>query len=90
MESFALRPQWQTFSEPARKDVLLKLADQLELSNKFARIRAARAVLYIAQGCWLEVQSDAEQQHWTRTNVFLLYQCGIFHAFLELLNFEIE
>nr|CAG4649973.1 EOG090X01YQ [Sida crystallina] len=90
MDVFGLRPQWQTFTDPLRKNVLLKLADQLELSNKSARMKAARAILYIAQGCWGEVQSDAEQQHWTRNNVFLLYKCGIFHAFLELLNYEIE
>lgn len=90
MEFFGLRPQWQTFSDALRKNVLLKLADHLELSNKAARMKAARAILYIAQGCWSEVQSDSEQQHWMRSNVFLLYKCGIFHTFMELLNYEIE
>nr|CAG4644598.1 EOG090X01YQ [Leptodora kindtii] len=90
MDQFGLRAQWQTFSEQLRKNVLLKLADQLELSNKAARMKAARAILYIAQGCWNEVQSDAEQQHWAKNNVVLLYKAGIFHTFLELLNYEIE
>ena len=90
MELFNIRPHWQTFSEATRKTVLLKLAEQLELSNKAARMKAARAILYIAQGCWGEVQSDAEQQHWSRNNVLLLYKMGIFHTFIELLNFEIE
>ncbi len=53
-------------------------------------MKATRAILYIAQGCWGEVQSDAEQQHWSRNNILLLYKMGIFHTFLELLNFEIE
>jgi len=90
MEVFEVRPHWQTFSEPTRKNILLKLAEQLELSNKVSRMRAARAVLYIAQGCWGEVQSDAEQQHWTRNNCTLLFKSGIFHSFLELLNYEID
>jgi len=90
MEVFEVRPHWQTFSESTRKTILLKLAEQLELSNKVSRMRAARVVLYIAQGCWGEVQSDAEQQHWTRNNCILLYKTGIFHSFLELLNYEID
>lgn len=90
MELFQVRPYWQGMSNDTRKGVLLKLAEQLELSNKVLRMKAARAILYVAQGCWLEVQSDAEQQHWARANALLLYQLGIFHAFLELLNYEIE
>jgi len=90
MEMFGLKSQWQTFGRNLQKNVLLKLINQLELSNKAARIKAARTILYIAQGCWAEVQSDEEQLHWARNNVFLLYQCGVFHAFLELLNYEIE
>lgn len=90
MELFHIRPHWQTLNDATRVSVLLKLAEQLELSNKALRMKAARAILYIAQGCWGEVQSDAEQQHWTRNNVLLLYKTGIFHTFLELLNYEIE
>nr|CAG4646070.1 EOG090X01YQ [Macrothrix elegans] len=90
MEQFQVRPQWQGLDDATRKSVLLKLAEQLELSNKASRMKAARAILYIAQGCWGEVQSDAEQQSWTRKNILLLYKAGIFHTFLELLNFEIE
>nr|SVE74980.1 EOG090X01YQ [Daphnia dolichocephala] len=90
MELFHIRPHWQTLNDATRVSVLFKLAEQLELSNKAMRMKAARAILYIAQGCWGEVQSDAEQQHWTRSNVLLLYKTGIFHTFLELLNYEIE
>ena len=51
---------------------------------------AMRALLYVAQGCWAEVQSDEEQASWARANVILLYRCGVFSAFLELLYLEIE
>nr|CAG4647701.1 EOG090X01YQ [Moina brachiata]SVE92870.1 EOG090X01YQ [Moina brachiata] len=90
MEAFQVRPHWQALNRDVRKGVLFKLSEQLELSNKTQRMKAARALLYIAQGCWLEVQSDAEQHHWARQNVVMLYQLGIFHCFLELLNYEIE
>ncbi|XP_015112692.1 striatin-interacting protein 1 homolog [Diachasma alloeum] len=90
MESYKLRPWWQNLQQPQQKSVILKLLDQLEVSNKHSRMKAARCILYLVQGCWAEVQSDKEQQDWTRTNVMMLYEAGIFSAFVELLNIEIE
>ncbi|XP_012277148.1 striatin-interacting protein 1 homolog [Orussus abietinus] len=90
MEWYKLRPWWQTLKRSQQKSVIYKLLDQLEISNKELRMTAARCVLYLAQGCWAEVQSDREQQDWTRRNVMLLYEAGVFAAFVELLNIEIE
>ncbi|XP_003706763.1 striatin interacting protein isoform X3 [Megachile rotundata] len=89
MESYKLRPWWQNLTEAQQKSVIYKLLDQLEVSNKQLRMKAARCILYLAQGCWAEVQSDKEQQDWTRINVMLLYEAGVFPAFVELLNIEI-
>lgn len=90
MEIYKLPPSWQRLSVEKRKSVVMKLLDQLECSKKPVRMRAARCLLYIAQGCWAEVQSDTEQQHWTRINALLLFQLGVFSAFTDLLNIEIE
>lgn len=90
MEWYKLRPWWQNLTRPQQRSVIYKLLNQLEVSNKQLRMKAARCILYLAQGCWAEVQSDKEQQDWTRTNVMLLYEAGIFPAFVELLNIEIE
>lgn len=90
MTYFKLVRCWQKLSDIERKDVVLKLLDQLDLSNKSMRMKAARTVLYLAQGCFSEVQSDHEQQQWTHTNVKLLYEMGVFPVFVELLNYEIE
>ncbi|XP_076620088.1 striatin interacting protein isoform X2 [Colletes latitarsis] len=90
MEWYKLRPWWQNLTEAQQKSVIHKLLDQLEVSNKRLRMKAALCILYLAQGCWAEVQSDKEQQEWTRTNVMLLYEAGVFSAFVELLNIEIE
>lgn len=90
MEQYNLPPSWQRLSIENRKSVIMKLLDQLEVSSKPSRMRAARCVLYIVQGCWAEMQSDAEQQQWTTSNVMLLYQLGVFSAFTDLLNMEIE
>ena len=89
MESYKLRAAWQSFPRAKQKAVINKLLDQLDVSNKHMRMKAARCILYLAQGCWAEVQSDKEQQEWTKTNVMLLYEAGVFGAFVELLNIEI-
>ncbi|XP_076262128.1 striatin interacting protein isoform X2 [Rhynchophorus ferrugineus] len=90
MELYELPPSWQRLSAEKRHSVVMKLLDQLECSKKPLRMRSARCILYIAQGCWAEMQSDTEQQHWARLNTMLLYQNGAFSAFTDLLNIEIE
>lgn len=88
MESFQLAPCWQKLEVDQQRDIVLKLIDQLEHSSRSVRMKAARCVLYLAQGCWAEVQSDKEQHQLSRGNVILLYQQGAFAAFVELLNYE--
>lgn len=90
MDQFHLTPNWQKLTDQQRKDVVFKLLDQLDMSTKLVRMKAARCVLYLAQGCFAEVQSDREQQLWTRNNVKLLYEMGLFTVFVEMLNYEIE
>ncbi len=90
MESFKIQPSWQKLTDATRRSVVLKLLDQLELSDQVARMKAARCILYLAQGCFAEVQSDHEQQVWTRTNVMMMYQLGVFSAVIELLSLEME
>ncbi|XP_053655459.2 striatin-interacting protein 1 isoform X2 [Cherax quadricarinatus] len=83
-------PLWQSASDIGHRTLIVRLADHLELCNRSLRMRAARAILYIAQGCWGEVQSDREQNMWARRNIFLLVQCGVWSSFLQLLHLEIE
>ncbi|XP_050313692.1 striatin-interacting protein 1 homolog isoform X2 [Anthonomus grandis grandis] len=90
MEEFQLPPSWQKLSKENRYNIILKLVDQLEYSVKPVRMRTARCILYIAQGCWAEVQSDTEQQHWSRVNSLQLFQLGAFESLLPLLNLEID
>ncbi|XP_019753616.1 striatin-interacting protein 1 isoform X1 [Dendroctonus ponderosae] len=90
MEIYHLLPNWKRLSVEARKSVMMKLLDQLESSVKPLRMRSARCLLYLAQGCWAEVQSDTEQQHWTRINSMMLFRLGAFALFTELLNIEID
>lgn len=90
MKSYKWRPWWEALTQEQRKCIVYKLLNDLEVSNKQSRMKSARCVLYLAQGCWAEVQSDREQMDWARKNVMLLYEAGVFSAFVELLNIEIE
>lgn len=90
MEYYKLPPSWQKLTEKEQRGIILKLLDQLDMSKKDLRMKAARCILYLAQGCWAEVQCDQEQQTLARNNVMLLYDAGVFGAFVELLNLEIE
>ena len=82
---------WRGMVEEGRQGTAVQiLLDQLEVASKDDRLTAARSLLYIAQGCWLECQSDSECLNNIRTNVVLLYKNGVFAAFVELLNLEIE
>lgn len=90
MEINKLPPCWQKLNLIEQKGIILKLIDQLDLSKKAHRMSAARCILYLAQGCWAEVQSDQEQMQIANSNAMMLYELGVFSAFVELLNLEIE
>lgn len=90
MEYLDYPQQWQKMDTTMQERIVLALLDQLDVSKRKLRMKAARCILYLAQGCFAEVISDQEQQEWTRRNVMLLYRLGVFPAFVELLNLEIE
>lgn len=90
MEDAQLSPSWQKLTQAQQKSLILKWLDLLEVSKSESRMKAARCFLYLAQGCWAEQQSDEEQQQATRYNVMLLNECGVFFAFVDLLNINIE
>uniref|UniRef100_A0A336LN51 CSON003707 protein n=1 Tax=Culicoides sonorensis TaxID=179676 RepID=A0A336LN51_CULSO len=90
MEQSNMPPSWQKLNDDQRKCIVLNLMDKLEVSKKSTRLKACRCMLYLVQGCWAEVQSDQEQQYWTRENVKLIYTLGVFNSMVELLNLEIE
>lgn len=89
MEDFNFRPSWQGLNVKQRRTVVMKLLEHLDVAVSEIRMRATRCILYLAQGCWAEMQSDAEQAHWARINIMTLYDMGTFSAFVELLNLEI-
>lgn len=83
-------PKWLSLNESQKHFVILHLLDALEASQRANRLRVARAVLYLAQGLFDECLSFDDQRKFARENIFLMYQEGIFHSFMQLLNMEIE
>uniref|UniRef100_A0A8C4VZH3 Striatin interacting protein 2 n=1 Tax=Gopherus evgoodei TaxID=1825980 RepID=A0A8C4VZH3_9SAUR len=82
--------RWPELDLAQQKAYVMRLLDGLEVVNRDKRLKAARAVLYLAQGVFGECDVEAEVLHWSRHNNFLLFQMGTFSAFLELLNMEID
>uniref|UniRef100_A0AAR2JTI3 Striatin interacting protein 2 n=1 Tax=Pygocentrus nattereri TaxID=42514 RepID=A0AAR2JTI3_PYGNA len=68
----------------------MRLLDALEVTDREKRLKVARAILYLAQGVFDECDTEADVLHWSRHNIFLLYDMGIFTALLELLSMEID
>lgn len=57
MESFKIQPSWQKLSDVTKQSVVLKLLDQLELSDQAARMKSARCILYLAQVRYSDINS---------------------------------
>ncbi|XP_044741367.1 striatin-interacting protein 1 homolog isoform X2 [Chrysoperla carnea] len=81
---------WQKLNREQRCAFIMRLLDSLESSQISIRMRALRCILYLAQGCWAEVQCDREQVEFARQNVFLIYELGVFHVLIDLLCYEID
>jgi len=90
MSRFGLGTRWGAMKEDERRRAVLLLLDQVELWDREGRISGARAILYLAQGCWDECMSDQECWDIAKENVSLLYRAGVFPAFIDLLSIETE
>ncbi|XP_071500969.1 striatin-interacting protein 1 homolog isoform X2 [Diadema antillarum] len=82
--------KWSQLDESRQVMHILRLQNSLECAKREQRMKTARAVLYLAQGVFSECSSEDDQVKWCRHNCFLLYRCGIFTTFVELLCMEAE
>jgi len=90
MGQFGMSSRWLKMAPEEKSRAILLLLDHLELWDREERLRGARAVLYLAQGCWEECMSDTECWDTVRENVELLHKHGVFASFIELLSIETE
>lgn len=49
MQQYNMTPNWQKLSVAERRSVIMKLLDELDLSQRALRMKAARSILYLAQ-----------------------------------------
>uniref|UniRef100_A0A8C6UPD8 Striatin interacting protein 2 n=1 Tax=Neogobius melanostomus TaxID=47308 RepID=A0A8C6UPD8_9GOBI len=82
--------RWTELSVEEQRAYVMRLLDALEVTDRDKRLKVARAILYLAQGVFDECDTEVDVLHWSRHNVFLLYDMGIFTALLELLSMEID
>ncbi|KAI4803233.1 hypothetical protein KUCAC02_006786 [Chaenocephalus aceratus] len=88
--SHARGRRWIELKVEEQKTYVMRLLDALEVTDRDKRLKVARAILYLAQGVFDECDTEVDVLHWSRHNVFLLYDMGIFTALLELLSMEID
>ncbi|KAK9975613.1 hypothetical protein ABG768_020854 [Culter alburnus] len=82
--------RWMELSLEEQRAYVMRLLDALEVTDRDKRLKVARAILYLAQGVFDECDTETDVLYWSRHNVFLLYDMGIFTALLELLSMEID
>ncbi|XP_032445338.1 striatin-interacting protein 1 homolog isoform X1 [Xiphophorus hellerii] len=88
--SHARGRRWTELTVDEQRAYVMRLLDALEVTDRDKRLKVARAILYLAQGVFDECDTEVDVLHWSRHNIFLLYDMGIFTALLELLSMEID
>lgn len=85
-----MNSNWSCLEEAEQLSFVKYVCEFLEIQDNFQRTRAERCLLYLAQGCFSEVEKIQEQQLWTRRNVLLFAQVDILAMLVSMLKYEIH
>lgn len=88
MEDCGLPLTWKHMVPEQKSRAINYLMTTLEVSCRTTRIKSCRALAYLIQGNFGESSSLEEQAENSQQNVFILYQQGIFQAFVQQLLIE--
>lgn len=88
MEDCGLPLTWKHMVSEQQSRAIHYLMTTLEVSCRTTRLKSCHALAYLVQGNFGECISLEEQANNSQGNVFILYQQGIFHAFLQQLLIE--
>lgn len=88
MEDCGLPLAWKHMVQEQQTRAINYLMTTLEVSCRSTRIKSCRALAYLIQGTFGECLTIEEQLENCRENVFLLYEQGIFQAFVQQLLIE--
>ena len=89
MEDYGYSLKWTQALPGQRAQVVERLAAGLKLTEGATRVRAIRALLYLAQGNFADCQTVEEQPRFARANIFTLYEFGLFPLLVQLVHFEV-
>lgn len=90
MEDYGFPLKWSHMSDEQKHRVIERLAEGIEVTDRVNRIRAIRAVLYLAQGNFADCLAIDDQPKYARANIFKLYDYGLFPVFVQLIHLEID
>lgn len=82
--------QWTTATDTQQRKFVVFLQNELEVADMERRMSAIQSVLYLVQGVFGECETEENQQYWSKKNVYLLYDLGLFTSFVQLLHLEME
>ena len=54
------------------------------------RFKNAISILKLSSGTFAECYTEEQNFEYTQQNVFMMYECGVFAACIQLLNMEVE
>ncbi|XP_041350194.1 striatin-interacting protein 1 homolog isoform X2 [Gigantopelta aegis] len=83
-------PRWTVASDEIRKKFVVFLQNELDIADRMRRMKVVQAILYLAQGVFGECVCEDDQLEWSRKNVLVLYDTGLFMSFIQLLAMEID
>jgi len=81
---------WKELGEEKRSDVILFLLNATEVSDRDGRLETLRALLYLCQGVYGEVENEQEQSENALSNAYLFVRLGAIPVLVQLLDMEIE
>jgi len=88
MEDCGLPLMWKHMVLEQQQRAITYLMTTLEVACRSTRIKSCRALAYLVQGNFGECLTLDEQANNSKDNVFMLYQYGIFQAFVQQLLIE--
>lgn len=81
---------WHKLTYPQKKAFIMGLLDRFEVVKPQDRIAAVKSLLYLAHGNYAPGMEEADLQHFSRENIFLMLQMGVYDSAIELLSLEME
>ncbi len=81
---------WIDLTIPEQKSYMLLLLERFELVSPVERLNALRSFLYLSHGNFIYGLDEADIAQYSRANIFMMIEVGVFQAAIDLLALEKE